>query len=171
MVVLTLTVAGCSVSFDTSDEDSANASGNSGLELDQAQPQSSNEPELGIEFGESANLANQTWTGLITEIDNDGGPTVEYNVRADIVPVSEMTVGGLGEVVGTVSYDLGCSGIWVLEEVNGSSVLVTEQIEQGLNNCVETTYITLTPLSNGTLKYRGEETNSDAAMGVLYPQG
>lgn len=113
----------------------------------------------------------QTWTGLITQFGEDGTVASEYGIEADIMPISDMTGDRVGEVVGEARYTAGCSGAWVLEEVNEDSVVVEEQIEEGTDICVEIVPVTLSPQEDGTLKYRTGGDYDGVSTGVLTRQG
>lgn len=110
----------------------------------------------------------QTWAGPIP--DNGGG--APYKAEASIVPIPEMTEDMVGEAVGEVEYDLGCSGSWTLKEANEDSIVVKERIEEG-GGCVETGFITLTPQEDGSLKYRwvDEYDEENVDTGKLSLQG
>ncbi|MGW5523660.1 serine/threonine-protein kinase [Gordonia sp. NPDC003950] len=84
-----------------------------------------------------ASLAGN-WRGAV------GGDQTGFDVVAQINPGSPVTA--------TVRYpQLGCSGTWTETGRQGSTVALTETIDQG--TCV-TSQITLTPAVDGTLSYR-----------------
>ncbi len=116
----------------------------------------------------SSDDSEDTWTGEITEIDEDGDIAGEYEAVVDLIPVDEMDESLIGDVVGEVSYSLGCSGVWVLEEVDAYSVVVEEQIQEGTDNCVGYILHTLTPLGDGDLDYYYEnDENGNIGTGTL----
>ena len=116
----------------------------------------------------SGDDSEDTWTGGITEIDENGDIAGEYEAVVDLISVDEMDESMIGDVVGEVSYSLGCSGVWVLEEVDAYSVVVEEQIQEGSDNCVGFILHTLTPLDDGELDYYYEnDENGNIGTGLL----
>ena len=126
----------------------------------------------GQEPGDGAGSpSGQTWVGRITQTGEDGAE-LEYEIKADITPISDMSEDLIGEAVGEVGYDdVGCSGVWVLEEVNEDSVVVEERITDGTDVCAEVVPIILTPLGDGTLEYRTGGDYDGVSTGVLERQG
>lgn len=116
----------------------------------------------------SGDDSEDTWTGGITEIDENGDIAGEYEAVVDLISIDEMDESMVGDVVGEVSYSLGCSGVWVLEEVDAYSVVVEEQIQEGSDNCVGFILHTLTPLDDGELDYYYEnDENGNIGTGTL----
>ncbi|MEV6178283.1 protein kinase [Streptomyces sp. NPDC052015] len=95
-----------------------------------------------------------TWRGTVTQ-----GASNTY-------PVKAVYKGGkVGETVATVDYPtLDCGGTWVLVSQTDQGAEVEERITKGTLNCADEVAITLTPSTDGTLRYafdsleRGEAT-------------
>ena len=89
------------------------------------------------------------------------GTGVQVNPAAEWPMVVDLTGGGVGEVVGTISYpSLGCGGDFVLRSAGGGAVEVTEDITVGTDVCVDG-LTRLALASDGTLIY--EWTSPDGA--------
>ncbi|GCB42982.1 serine/threonine-protein kinase [Streptomyces sp. NL15-2K] len=86
------------------------------------------------------------WTGNVRESDGD-----LYSIKAN------YTGGKIGDQVATVEYpSLECSGRWILTMDTGHSVQVREEItkESSPWNCVDEVDVVLTPLDDGSLRYK-----------------
>jgi hypothetical protein len=93
-----------------------------------------------------------TWNGTGTQSDQPG----EWTIQATIV-------GGPAEQVGTISYpSLECGGVLLLRSAGANWLEVDEDITYG--PCEDDGTITLTPMSDGRLRYewRKEETGVTA---------
>lgn len=113
----------------------------------------------------------QTWSGLVTQTMEDG-TTLDFELEADLIPISDMTEDLLGEVVGETRQEgIDCNGVWVLEEVKVDYVVVEERITDGASYCVESTPITLTPQDDDSLEYYFLDSYGSVGEGVLALQG
>jgi hypothetical protein len=97
-----------------------------------------------------------TWNGTGRQSDQPG----EWSIQAVIV-------GGPVEQVGTISYpSLQCGGVLLLRSAGANWLEVEEDITYGA--CEDEGTITLTPMSDGRLRYQWRKEAADmTAEGVL----
>ncbi|MGH3089526.1 MAG: hypothetical protein ACRDSJ_19735, partial [Rubrobacteraceae bacterium] len=93
-----------------------------------------------------------SWTGIVTQTDPDG-ETIEFDIEADMIPLSDIADDMIGEVIGEVGYPgVGCYGVWILDGFDGDEIMIEERVTEGRDKCFETP-ITLTPRDDGSLEY------------------
>ncbi len=97
-----------------------------------------------------------TWNGTGTQSDQPGEWTIEASI-----------IGGPAEQVGTISYpSLECGGVLMLRSVGANWLEVREDITYG--ECEDEGTITLTPMSDGRLRYEWrKEAVGMTAQGTL----
>jgi hypothetical protein len=97
-----------------------------------------------------------TWNGTGTQSDQPG----EWTIQATII-------GGPAEQVGTISYpSLECGGVLLLRSAGANWLEVDEDITYG--ECEDDGTITLTPMSDGRLRYEWrKEAVGVTAQGTL----